>query len=181
MWFNNKYKYKIVLVIRSASWFRGCNFDCVEHNLSVQRGPLDADPWSVRLDPYEQQYTLQLCNSLKKFKDYEIRVENPLISFYTNTESDVEKLAKLDANKVKYVSIPAAGTDAILDEGKVIVTNIDFDIENKNVVAVISGSNSDVFRMPEILDRSLVYEGKKHYSDASLRKKYYEKKRYSLK
>lgn len=125
--FNNKYKYKIVLVIRSASWFRGCNFDCVEHNLSVQRGPLDADPWSVRLDPYEQQYTLQLCNSLKKFKDYEIRVENPLISFYTNTELDVEKLAKLDANKVKYVSIPAAGTDAILDEGKVIVKNIDFD------------------------------------------------------
>ena len=36
-------------------------------------------------------------------------------------------------------------------------------IKNKNVVAVISGNNSDVFRMPEILDRSLVYEGRKHY------------------
>jgi len=37
------------------------------------------------------------------------------------------------------------------------------EIKNKNVVCVISGGNSDVFRMTEILDRSLVYEGLKHY------------------
>jgi threonine dehydratase len=36
-------------------------------------------------------------------------------------------------------------------------------IVDKTVVSIISGSNSDVFRMPEILDRSLTYEGKKHY------------------
>ena len=37
------------------------------------------------------------------------------------------------------------------------------EIKNKNVVCVISGGNSDVFRMTEILERSLVYEGLKHY------------------
>ena len=36
-------------------------------------------------------------------------------------------------------------------------------VKNKNVVCVISGGNSDVFRMPEILERSLIYEGRKHY------------------
>jgi threonine dehydratase len=36
-------------------------------------------------------------------------------------------------------------------------------LHNKTVVCVISGGNSDVFRMPEILERSLVYEGRKHY------------------
>jgi threonine dehydratase len=36
-------------------------------------------------------------------------------------------------------------------------------IKGRNVVCVISGGNSDVFRMPEILERSLVYEGLKHY------------------
>jgi threonine dehydratase len=36
-------------------------------------------------------------------------------------------------------------------------------IKNKTVVSVISGGNSDVFRMPEILDKSLIYEGLKHY------------------
>jgi len=37
------------------------------------------------------------------------------------------------------------------------------EIKGKNIVSVISGGNSDVFRMPEILERSLVYEGLKHY------------------
>lgn len=37
------------------------------------------------------------------------------------------------------------------------------DIKNKTCVSVISGGNSDVFRMPEILERSLIYEGRKHY------------------
>jgi len=37
------------------------------------------------------------------------------------------------------------------------------EINNKNVVCVISGGNSDVFRMTEILERSLIYEGLKHY------------------
>lgn len=36
-------------------------------------------------------------------------------------------------------------------------------IKGKNVVSVISGGNSDIFRMPEILEKSLVYEGLKHY------------------
>ena len=36
-------------------------------------------------------------------------------------------------------------------------------ITGKNVVCVISGSNNDIDRMPEIKERSLVYEGLKHY------------------
>jgi threonine dehydratase len=42
----------------------------------------------------------------------------------------------------------------ILDKGE---------IKDKNVVCIISGGNSDVFRMTEILERSLIYEGLKHY------------------
>jgi threonine dehydratase len=37
------------------------------------------------------------------------------------------------------------------------------EIKNKNIVSVISGGNSDVFRMTEIMERSLIYEGLKHY------------------
>ena len=36
-------------------------------------------------------------------------------------------------------------------------------IRGSTVVSVVSGGNSDVFRMPEILERSLIYEGKKQY------------------
>ncbi len=37
------------------------------------------------------------------------------------------------------------------------------EIEGKNVVCIISGSNNDIDRMQEIKERSLQYEGLKHY------------------
>jgi len=37
------------------------------------------------------------------------------------------------------------------------------EIKGKNVVCVVSGSNNDIDRMQEIKERSLQYEGLKHY------------------
>lgn len=36
-------------------------------------------------------------------------------------------------------------------------------LEEQNIVSLISGGNSDAFRMSEILERSLIYENKRHY------------------
>ncbi len=36
-------------------------------------------------------------------------------------------------------------------------------IKNRTVVCIISGGNNDLLRYPEILERSLVYQGKKYY------------------
>ena len=41
--------------------------------------------------------------------------------------------------------------------------NIKEEIKGKNVVCVISGGNNDILRYPEIMERSLVWQGKKHY------------------
>jgi hypothetical protein len=123
--FNNKYKYKIVLVCKSASWFRGCNFDYVNERLLAQ--PLEKDPWIAKLTTDEIYYTTKLCELFTKLTDYEIRVESPFISFYTNNDKDVEKIAKIDSERVKYVSLPKTGTEAVLDNHKVIVKNLDFD------------------------------------------------------
>lgn len=37
------------------------------------------------------------------------------------------------------------------------------DIVGKTVVCILSGGNNDLLRYPEILERSLVYQGRKHY------------------
>ncbi len=37
------------------------------------------------------------------------------------------------------------------------------EIRGKNIVCIVSGSNNDIDRMPEIKERSLQYEGLKHY------------------
>ncbi|MEZ4883466.1 MAG: threonine ammonia-lyase [Chitinophagales bacterium] len=58
--------------------------------------------------------------------------------------------------------------DAIVVEpaGALGIAAMDFykeEIKGKNVVCLVSGGNNDIQRMPEIRERSLIYEGIKHY------------------
>lgn len=58
--------------------------------------------------------------------------------------------------------------DAIVIEpaGALSISALDFfseEIKGKNVVCIVSGSNNDITRMEEIKERSLLYEGLKHY------------------
>ncbi|MFL5741554.1 MAG: threonine ammonia-lyase [Flavisolibacter sp.] len=58
--------------------------------------------------------------------------------------------------------------DALVVEpaGALSIAALDYyadDIKGKNVVCVVSGSNNDIDRMQEIKERSLQYEGLKHY------------------
>ena len=158
--FNNKYKYKIVLVCKSAGWFRGCNFEYVDERLSNQ--PIEKDPWVTKLTQDEILYTTKLCDTLKKLTDYEIRVENPFISFYTNTKTDVEKIAKIDSEYVKYVSLPKVGTETVLDNHSVIVKNLDFDYKvtmgrtRQNFSEFVAWcEGKDKIRMPKRAKRDL--------------------------
>jgi threonine dehydratase len=50
--------------------------------------------------------------------------------------------------------------------GALAIAALDFykdKIKNKNVVCIVSGSNNDILRTAEIKERSLIYEGLKHY------------------
>jgi threonine dehydratase len=49
----------------------------------------------------------------------------------------------------------ALSVAALLDAGEAI--------RGKTVVCVLSGGNNDILRYPEIMERSLVYQGRKHY------------------
>ncbi|MBQ3212373.1 MAG: threonine ammonia-lyase [Alistipes sp.] len=58
--------------------------------------------------------------------------------------------------------------DAIVVEpaGALSISALDYyreQIKDKNVVCVVSGSNNDIVRMEDIKERSLLYEGLKHY------------------
>ena len=58
--------------------------------------------------------------------------------------------------------------DAIVVEpaGALSISALDYyrdQIKGKNVVCVVSGSNNDIVRMEDIKERSLLYEGLKHY------------------
>jgi threonine dehydratase len=70
--------------------------------------------------------------------------------------------------KVCSVILQLYNEDAIVVEpaGALSIAALDDyadEIRGKNVVCILSGSNNDIDRMPEIKERSLQYEGLKHY------------------
>ena len=70
--------------------------------------------------------------------------------------------------KVCSTIIKLYNEEAIVVEpaGALSIAALDYykkEIQGKNVVCIISGSNNDIGRMDEIKERSLIYEGLKHY------------------
>ena len=124
--FNGKYKYKIVLVTKTASWFRGANLEHVKAMTAVQDMSTHAH-WARSIATTEIEYAVKLTSAMQKMTDFIVRIESPYINFYTNNKADIEKLAKVDSDSVKYVSVPAPGSEANLEDKKIIVKNLDYD------------------------------------------------------
>lgn len=109
-----------MLVVPGASLFRGCDLDVV---LSSLKKVSIADAAKAgNSTPYyvgwksgvktqsDLDYALALCTRLKKLNNFDIRVETPFISVYSNTEADIIALAKIDNDRVKYISKPPTNT-----------------------------------------------------------------------
>jgi hypothetical protein len=126
--FSGKYNYKIVLICPVASWFRGKNYGLVEDNLE-EIGPKGFYGRSNKFKTADDiKYCGNLVNLLKTFDEstYDIRVESPRINFYTNDTLQVEKLAGLDEERVKFISVPGKSLQK-LEPGKVVVKTLDYD------------------------------------------------------
>jgi hypothetical protein len=119
--FKSKYQYKIVLAIAGASWFRSGDFFEKISKLSISsNGGVN----TVR-DQEDLDYALLLASTLQKIPDIDIRVEAPWITVYTNDRKQIDKLIKLDKNKVKYISQPSANTT--LAENTIVMPKMDYD------------------------------------------------------
>ncbi|MCX7956039.1 MAG: threonine ammonia-lyase IlvA [Patescibacteria group bacterium] len=80
----------------------------------------------------------------------------------------IDKIIIIPEGKVAVSIIDLFQNEGIITEpaGALSVAgldNISEEIKGKKVVCVISGGNNDILRYPEILEKSLIYQGKKHY------------------
>lgn len=83
-------------------------------------------------------------------------------------EDVVDDIIPVPEGKVCTTILELYNENAIVAEpaGALSVAALDFykeHIKGKNVVCVISGGNNDIERMQEIKEKSLIYEGLKHY------------------
>lgn len=80
----------------------------------------------------------------------------------------VDRVLLLPEGKVCTTMIDLFQNEGIITEpaGALALSALDEvaeEIRGKTTVCVLSGGNNDVLRYPEILERSLVYQGRKHY------------------
>lgn len=80
----------------------------------------------------------------------------------------LHKVVTVPEGKVCSTILELYNEQAIVAEpaGALAISALDFlreEIQGKNVVCVVSGSNNDITRTAEIKERSLLYEGQKHY------------------
>lgn len=84
------------------------------------------------------------------------------------TEKYVDKIVCIPEGKVCTAMVDLYQNEGIITEpaGALTVAALDLvqeEIKDKTVVCLISGGNNDIMRYQEILERSLIYQGKKHY------------------
>lgn len=80
----------------------------------------------------------------------------------------IDKFQPVPEGKICTKILELYNRDAIVIEpaGALSIAALDFyreEIKGKNVVCIVSGSNNDITRTEEIRERSMLYEGLKHY------------------
>jgi len=130
--FQGKYKYKIVLICSGASLFR--NGDMAETLEQIKKIDLNKNNLANKNNIYSNfviktaedlDYAIQLQRKVSKMQDFDLRVESPWISFYTNNPKNIAELAKISESNVKYICQPPASTT--LEEGTIIMPKINYD------------------------------------------------------
>ncbi len=87
---------------------------------------------------------------------------------FTLAKKYIESIVCIAEGKVCTTMVELYQNEGIITEpaGALAVSALDSlkdEVRNKTVVCIISGGNNDIMRYQEILERSLVYQGKKHY------------------
>jgi threonine dehydratase len=112
-------------------------------NMNIVR--MTGAPYFITDTTVRNQYMVRVINKTTETKTYRIQ---------TLAEGQI---FTMEGNEEGIVVEPA---------GALTVAALDFykeQIKDKNVVCILSGSNNDITRTEEIKERSLLYEGLKHY------------------
>lgn len=96
--------------------------------------------------------------AVKRVGDKTFAISQPLI----------EKVLLVPEGKVCATMIELYQNEGIIAEPAGALTTAALDlianeIKGKTVVCILSGGNNDILRYPEIMEKSLVYQGRKHY------------------
>lgn len=126
------YQYKIVLVVSGCSMFRTGDMEStlkvlqkINLNESLNKEPY-YNTWKSGIKTQSDlDFAFKLQIAISKIKNFDIRVESPFISIYSNNKKDIDALAKLDDSKVKYISKPPENSSLTADA--IVLPKVNYD------------------------------------------------------
>lgn len=125
--FNGIYQYKIVLVCAGASLFRSGDMDATLAQLKKVDLSKSSDHWMRSVKTRDElEYCLALQAQLKKLKNIDVRVESPWISIYSNSKADIDAIANVNTDNVKYICAPSTSS---LEQGTILLPKINFEFK----------------------------------------------------
>jgi hypothetical protein len=124
--FYRKYQYKIVVVCPGAQLFRNGLEQAFDQLTKIN---LESTASKWRTSHIKTQgdldYAFKLHNVLSTMTDFDVRVESPWISIYGNNKKQIDKITKIDNDRVKYICVPPA--NVILDSNTIIMPKMNFE------------------------------------------------------
>ena len=101
------------MMCQGASILRGIDIDAaIAHLQSANKKsvPGTKDKFISRMfkTEYDLAHSIKIMMDLKKMSDYDLRIESPYISIYTNDAKSVSLLEKKYEDQIRYISKPAS-------------------------------------------------------------------------
>jgi hypothetical protein len=153
--FDNTYKYKAAVLCIFAGYFRGNNIQFAQQKLRDVKKSGILPVWAKKATSDDIDFALGLCKTLSKLQDYSIRIENPVVSFYTNSDNDLKTVTDLNPDSVKYVSIPEV--QQTMEKDTIYVKKLDYGFkvtmgrtkQSQNNFLQWCQTNANKIRMPK--------------------------------
>jgi hypothetical protein len=153
--FDNTYRFKVVILCIFAGYFRGNAVHFAQQKLKEAKKTGSYPLWAKKATLQDVEFGLTLCKELLKLENYSLRIESPIISFYTNNENDIKSIVNIDSDAVKYVSMPEHYQN--MERDTVYVKKLDYGFKvtmGRTTQAQTNfiqwaGSNTHKIRMPK--------------------------------
>jgi len=126
--FLDLYRYKIVLVSKLATTFRGRDIEDAAEKIAHWRENKTFPGWVYNGVASDLDRAFNIVKAFQKVSDYKLMVSSPFLTFYTDKFDDFKQVSKELFDYVKYISMPE-DTRPVLEKNTVYLKRIDYDFK----------------------------------------------------
>jgi len=122
------YRYKIVLISKLATTFRGRDIEDAAEKIAHWRENKTFPGWVYNGVASDLDRAYNIVKAFQKVSDYKLMVSSPFLTFYTDKFDDFKQVSKELFDYVKYISMPE-DANSVLEKNKVYLKRVDYDFK----------------------------------------------------